>query len=318
MFVDSQSDLFHGDVPDDFIARVWAVMAVASQHSFQILTKRQGRMRSLLRSHKFQAAVDDARQELAADRAQPLTHWQRRQIQAREAPWVWPQPNVWGGVSVENQAMADLRIPVLLDTPLAVRFVSAEPLLGPVKLSGRGWLPVSADDPDPDAECMTCGTEEFSDGQGHPVVHRCGSRNAEPCEVLPNGDCALDGDEIRAWCDGPIRLYPRIDWVIAGGESGPNARPMHPDWARALRDQCVGSGIPFFFKQWGAWEPDPADGAAWSDSPGRVTFLTPDNERTPGPAFGPRSTALRAVRKKSEHRELDGRVWDEYPAAMPV
>jgi protein gp37 len=92
---------------------------------------------------------------------------------------------------------------------------------------------------------------------------------------------------------------------------------MHPDWARSLRDQCQTAGVPFFFKQWGAWEPDPADGAAWSDSTGRVTFLTPENERTSGPAFGSRSTALRIVRKKSEHRELDGRTWDEFPAVTP-
>src|SRR3546814_855707 len=111
----------------------------------------------------------------------------------------WPLPNVWLGVSVEDQKRADERIPYLLTTPAAVRLLSCEPLLGPVRIRDH-WL-----------------------------IHH------HP------GDAA-------------------IDWVIVGGESGPGARPMHPDWARSLRDQCAAAGVPFFFKQWGEWIPCHAEG----------------------------------------------------------
>lgn len=117
VFVNSLSDLFHADVPDEFIAQVFAVMAACPQHTFQLLTKRHGRMRSLLNSGEFFSAV--------ADHA----------IEACGLPGIpWPLPNVWLGVSVEDQARADLRIPALLETPAAVRWVSAEPLLGDVDL----------------------------------------------------------------------------------------------------------------------------------------------------------------------------------------
>ena len=111
IFVNSMSDLFHDSIPDEFIAEVFAVMRGASQHTFQVLTKRHSRMRSLLSSPTFQM-------ETARGFATPR----------------WPLPNVWLGVSAENQQWADIRIPALLDTPAAVRFVSAEPLLGPIDL----------------------------------------------------------------------------------------------------------------------------------------------------------------------------------------
>jgi len=124
IFVNSMSDLFHELVPDAFIARVFAVMAAARDHTFQVLTKRPERMRDLLASEDFEVAVDCALAALAEERG-----------------WVclseldaWPLPNVWLGVSAENQHWADQRIPLLLDTPAAVRFVSAEPLLGPLDL----------------------------------------------------------------------------------------------------------------------------------------------------------------------------------------
>lgn len=199
-FVNSMGDLFHEDVPDEWIDRVFAVMALCPQHTFQVLTKRADRMREYM---------------------QPLKTGRRRLFMITDlAGWLmedgdhaafdvryqtdWPLPNVWLGVSVEDQTRADERIPALLDTPAAVRFVSAEPLLGPVDLT-------------PDLYPVT--------------VKRSGSI-------------------------GPPRLFhPALDWVIVGGESGPKARPMHPDWARSLRDQCVSAGVPFFFKQWGEWLP---------------------------------------------------------------
>jgi protein gp37 len=124
IFVNSMSDLFHDSVPDDYIARVFAVMADAERHTFQVLTKRHARLRALLSSPGFQDAV--------------LYHschvgegWDGYETKT----WRWPLPNVWLGVSAENQQWADIRIPALLDTPAAVRFVSAEPLLGPIDLN---------------------------------------------------------------------------------------------------------------------------------------------------------------------------------------
>ncbi len=121
IFVNSMSDLFHDAIPDEFIARVFAVMVQAEHHTFQVLTKRHGRMRSLLSSDRFLGLVDLA---LGGDGSAELF---RRDVG-------WPLANVWLGVSVENQQWADIRIPALLDTPAAVRFLSMEPLLGPVNL----------------------------------------------------------------------------------------------------------------------------------------------------------------------------------------
>jgi protein gp37 len=124
VFVNSMSDLFHQGVPDEFIAQVFAVMAMTPQHSYQILTKRHGRMRSLLEN---------------AERGAPswldlVRGWVVGNSYGAPGSFSWPLPNVWLGVSVEDQKRADLRIPALLDTPAAVRFISAEPLLGPVDL----------------------------------------------------------------------------------------------------------------------------------------------------------------------------------------
>lgn len=213
IFVNSMSDLFHDDVPDDYIAQVWAMMERTPQHTYQVLTKRHARMRSLLNSEAFK--------ELFCSKV----FW------THEGPW--PLPNVWLGVSTENQQWADIRIPALLDTPAAVRFISAEPLLGPI------YLPFK-------------------------------------------------------WTTG----QPRIDWVIAGGESGRGARPMHPDWPRVLRDICSSADIPFLFKQWGEFRPAPS--------------YVP----RPSPAWQRdfEKWGMTRVGKKAAGRELDGRTWDEYPA----
>jgi protein gp37 len=184
IFVNSMADLFHDDVPDEYIAEVFTTMGRAAQHTFQILTKRHARMRSLLQRWTSReptwvrpdGIIDVNEMPLDAD---PSAAW------VGQRPW--PLSNVWLGVSVENQQWADIRIPALLDTPAAVRFLSCEPLLGPINLG-------------------------------------------EPADT-------------------------RVDWVIVGGESGRGARPMHPDWARSLRDQCTAAGVPFLFKQWGEHAP---------------------------------------------------------------
>ena len=126
IFVNSMSDLFHDEISDDFIAQVFAVMALAPQHTFQVLTKRHGRMRSLLTDWEFVREVGQhiVTAEVHEGREFDLPEW---------GDW-WPLPNVWLGVSVETQQWADIRIPALLATPAAVRFLSCEPLLGPVSL----------------------------------------------------------------------------------------------------------------------------------------------------------------------------------------
>lgn len=194
VFVNSMSDLFHKDIPDEYIARVFAVMALAPRHIFQVLTKRHGRMRSLLASTGFTWQVWHQMLTLTHERSMPMPA-------EHAAALTWPLPNVWLGVSVEDQQRADLRIPALLDTPAAVRFLSCEPLLGPVDL-GQSLA-------------------QYRPGDEHP----------------------WDGDELKA--------RDVLHWVIVGGESGPGARPMHPDWARTLRDQCRAAGVAFHFKQAG-------------------------------------------------------------------
>lgn len=211
IFVNSMSDLFHEAVPDDWIDRVFAVMALAPQHTFQILTKRPERMRAYMLSEgkvwsifrAVRAYIDDEYRENA-------------RFVDDETPWPWPLPNVWLGVTAERQQEADERIPILLDTPAAKRFVSIEPMLGPVHLGYLGW----------------------------PNADRTSRRTG--CSALTGAHYA-DGEYTHK--------TPRLDWVICGGESGPHARPMHPDWARSLRDQCGAAGVPFFFKQWGEWGP---------------------------------------------------------------
>ena len=169
VFVNSMSDLFHPNVPVEFIEQVFDVMSDTPQHTYQILTKRSQRLRDLAPSLR------------------------------------WP-PNIWMGVSVESSGYL-FRLDHLRQVPAAVRFVSAEPLLGPL------------------------GSIDLAD----------------------------------------------IDWVIAGGESGPGARPMDVAWARELRDQCIDSGVDYFFKQWGGRTPKAGgrdlDGRTWDDRPAIVVAV---------------------------------------------
>jgi protein gp37 len=184
IFVNAHGDTFHENAPDEWIDLIFAVALLTPQHRLQILTKRSARMNDYLarfesRSEAFGKAL--ARIVKAAGKPKESG------MEAIE-DMVWPLPNVWLGVSVENQAAADERVPDLVASPAAVRWISAEPLLGPVDL--RAWLPA-------------------------------------------------------------------LDWGVVGGESdkGPRARPMHPNWARGLRDQFADAGKPFLFKQWGDWSP---------------------------------------------------------------
>ncbi len=262
VFVNSLSDLFHEAVSDAYIARVFAVMAQASQHTFQVLTKRHGRMRALLNSPDFMQVVAE---KYRGEGRGPF---------AEIDPLPWPIPNVWLGVTVENQEWADKRIPALLDTPATIRFLSCEPLLGHVDLSA--WLPPVA------VFCHGEGSAKLGQILGRAVASNIAHKDGQP--------------EPR---------YP--DWVICGGESGPNARPMHPDWARTLRDQCTTAGVPYFFKQWGEWAPD-GFAKGWLEDRRRyigdaVTICGSDGFRQ----------VMRRTGKKAAGRELDYHTWDEYP-----
>lgn len=235
IFVNSMSDLFHEDVGVIIIGSVLGIASACPQHAFQVLTKRPRRMRDVLASEEFLESYESSQAM--------HTH--------NEVPW--PPPNVWLGVSVEDQASADERIPLLVRTPAAVRWISAEPLLGPIDITP--WLrEVTASDP------------------RNPLIHA------------------------------------KLDWAVVGGESGPGARPMHPDWVRSLRNQCGAAGVPFFFKQWGAWRSIRQDEA--------IQYL--NSERLYNAHRFPRDGQWRDVSvyrlgKKLAGRELDGRTHDGYP-----
>ncbi len=235
VFVNSMSDLFHENVPFQFIEMVFGVMEEAWMHTFQVLTKRPQRMLDFMRWYSQRSSDDIVGLE-----------WS-------------PPENVWLGVSVENQKAADQRIPLLLETPAAVRFLSCEPLLGPVDL--KEWI-------------------------------------------------------YPGW-DGDIRKTipaPRVTWVIVGGESGPKARPMHPEWARNIRDQCVEAGVPFFFKQWGEWAPKDSGLSAKN----MIHFHTSGklyDPKKPEEWYAKGFETVYRVGKKKAGRLLDGLEWNEMPVS---
>lgn len=280
IFVNSLSDLFHEHVPDGLIAALWFVMGQSAGliperyrgHTFQILTKRPARMRAWLR--KWADTGDPAippmdpaasrcgRAELIEAAAEYLGG--PTMYDWMDGPRYWPTalPGVWLGVSAEDQRWADNRIPVLLECPAVVRFVSAEPLLGAVDLAG--YLPRPAD------------------AAWFPVECRHG----------------YDGCPI---CDRAVRPADGLHWVIAGGESGPQARPAQPDWFRSLRDQCQRAGVAFHFKQWGEWvyrDQMPDDTYSQLDAAINLAQAHPEPFR---------------VGKKRAGRLLDEQTWDEYP-----
>jgi protein gp37 len=274
IFVNSMSDLFHEDVPGAAIDQVFAVMALAPQHTFQVLTKRAGRMRMYLTEvdRERELSIADAIKTLA--RALHPLDLVARDNMIWRAPYggcepMLPLPNVWLGVSVEDQPRADERIHELLATPAAKRFISAEPLLGLIDIAR--FVP----------ELLT------------PITEQVGAYAASGHEYLGT----------------PIGL----DWVIAGGESGPGARPMHPDWPRALRDQCAAAGVAFFFKQWGEWAPV-------SGRPGVVMASSdvawPDGTIGRGSADlnGGLGVGISHVGKKTAGARLDGVEHRAFPA----
>lgn len=283
IFVNSMGDLFHEDVPDAWIDRVFAVMALTPQHNYQILTKRSARMRAYLSDPRVIGRIARVLLDAVIEGSVPTSDmtkpsWPVISIGADiDEPddlglRPWPLANVWLGVSAEDQRRADERIPDLLATPAAVRFVSAEPLLGPIDFTKLNLLRYfKVENPlDPNWPRNT-----FDALRGRSDIHPI--HNAEP-----------------AW--------EKLDWIIVGGESGRNARPMHPDWARSIRDQCAAAGTAFFFKQWGEWSPHTAaledeSGSIRTSPRGGVNWQA----EKPGGAFG-----VFRVGKSRAGRLLDG------------
>ena len=301
VFVNSMGDLFHEAVPDAWIDRAFAVMALCPQHIFMVLTKRAKRMRDYLEHPAQKMRVCCA--------AEKWRHPARTPDGLPASGPFWPLKNVWLGVSAEDQPRAEERIPDLLQTHAAVRFVSYEPGLGPADL--RSWMPGCY-------ECgLSCG-KRLGDRPFNERCVACGWESSDP-PVSSDGCPACGGEELDAVCPDcghyMVHQHPdsvHLDWVIAGGESGPDARPMHPDWARALRDQCAESGTPFFFKQWGAWrEVTPDEAVAMTFPPEKLRIL---------PAFEncdiSEELLMARVGKAKAGAALDGAEHRAFPACV--
>jgi len=238
IFWNAHGDIGHDAVSDDLIDANVAAIALTPQHTHQLLTKRSPRMREYFHGLDREGGIGRVARFA---KAMNLIYEHTRHRLCRPGAGVpvvpHPLPNLWMGVSAEDQPRWDERVADLRQINAAVRWVSGEPLLGPI----------------------------------------------------------VDTDRMRG-----------IDWLVVGGESGP--RPMHPDWARGLRDQCAAAGVAFHFKQWGAWKPF----LGWKDGVSRYV----DASGSYGPEniyrFGDGQYAVR-VGKKAAGRELDGREWNEVP-----
>lgn len=284
IFVCAHADLFHENVPVDWIAWIYGVAIAAHHlngHTFQILTKRSGRMREVLNSGHFWEMANDYAAAEIMERVNPLD---RRTSDARATCDDYdehnPPPGIWLGVSAENEDQAQARLPDLFHTPAAVRWASFEPLIG--RIDARRWIPAGRPARRPSgetiiaphyymAECHNCGWMGSSE--------LCGvDRGFDDSDVYCP-DCHASGAD-----DGPAG---KLDWAVVGGENG--KRPMHPDWAREIRDACAVANVPFLFKQWGTH--------AWVERvEGDPTTLTP----------------YRAG-KRAAGRMLDGVLHDGYP-----
>ena len=228
IFVCSMTDLFHETLPFEEIDKVVAVMILARQHTFQLLTKRPARMRKYFNDEELLTRLSAAfgnmldgewiwtkrgkrwRPYIENEISRALGEWGDQDLLFGDDPRpadyqrdTLPASNIWHGTSVENQEWADVRIPDILAINSVCRFISYEPALGPLLLD-------------------------------------TGPRGGPPCFLSREVDHPEDA---------------MLDWVIAGGESGQQARPPLPDWFRSVRNQCVAAGVPFFFKQWGEYIP---------------------------------------------------------------
>ena len=281
VFHNSLSDMFDKEVPDGWSMDAFKAMADTPNLQHLVLTKRIGNVRPYTK-----------RDGLAFD--------------------LIGDGRIWLGITVVNQEEADRDIPKLLAVPAAKRFLSIEPMLGPVNLNlpTRKWVNSRGD-----ATCDHCCNGDRCDDPTH-------FSRGRP-DFAPHCRCP--------YCRGTGKGTP-LDWIIVGGESGPGARPMHPDWVRSLRDQCAEAGVPFLFKQWGNWR-----AAAWFDGPQadageeddfvdldrtEHVFLANDGREwdTMGGRYMyppmPLGHWCLMVREPKERagRVLDGRTYDEFPS----
>jgi len=271
VFCASLADVFDNEVNPAWRADLFELIAATPNLDWLLLTKRIGNVA-----------------RMAADACETIklrwfvgVEYMRGKGDMRAV--AWPLPNVWLGATICNQTEADRDIPKLLATPAAKRFLSIEPMLGPVYLFSAAPI-----------EC------------GHEGVIQCpetGAWECQACETRPAYEHFED----------------RLHWVIAGGESGPNARPSHPKWFRILRDDCAAAGVPFLFKQWGEWRPPLVD-EDYNTSMGRAQrvpcyIVAPsgtvhcfENEWTTG------GEVMRRVGKHAAGRLLDGVEHNGVPA----
>jgi protein gp37 len=258
IFTNSMSDFFE-DRRDLDAARLEALEVIwqTPNLTWMILTKRPERILDLVaRAQKLAQGVD----QVFPGNETALTEWLGWWL-CGKAP-----ANVWLGTTVEDQVRADQRIPALLQVPAAVRFLSCEPMLGPVDLTRVSW---------PDK------------GEHRVDVLRFGYWSNGPLGFVNHSDM---------W---DLYGHP-IHWVIGGGESGPHARPCHPDWVRGLRDQCSAAEVPWLFKQWGEWAPD------------CLCHRSKGCRETSRPAPG-RPGCMFHCGKSAAGRLLDGQIHDGYP-----
>jgi protein gp37 len=297
-FVNSMGDLFHEDCPDEWILEVldvvrrtsWdggsnagTIARGAGQHTYQVLTKRAARMAAFMQRLRFDG-----------DRGLYLSDDGRHPVILK---------NLWLGVSTERQQEADERIPLLLQTPAAIRFISAEPLLESIDLTE---LDIDGDSTI-DALSTRSPAEHWRDEWAPEVT---GTSLEEAIEALEEWGFSYPPSDER---------MQGLDWVIVGGESGPAARPMHPDWARSLRDQCAAAGVPFFFKQWGEWAPGECAQSApkrtertatWFNNRWLFGELTP---RTSEETHHDDAPDVYRLGKRAAGRRLDGYLHDAFP-----
>jgi len=286
IFVNSMGYLFHEDVEFSAIDQIMAYIALCPQHTFMVLTKRPEIMKKYFLTKDRDERIgwqahnicENTKHELDYSIANALIHGPGKVSNlpdniAPPHPNLWPLPNLWLGVSVENQETADERIPILLDTPAAHRLISCEPLLGVLNL--RNYLALF--------KCGAWGCHAML-FENELVYHYKDDDDYDDQEIgVPK--CPYCDSDAFTTSDS----YPddTIDWLVCGGETGPNARPCHPDWVRGLRDQCQAAQVPFFFKSWGEWvvgDQDPLE--------------------------------IIRVGKKKVGRLIDGREWRELPEGV--
>lgn len=258
VFVNSMSDLFHRDVPFDFIDKVFAVMALCPQHTFQVLTKRPERMAEYLNDRYRVGLIASAVAELAETLGHRYISWNESSMAIARLiidGECWPLPNVWLGTSCENQKTADERIPHLLKCPAAVRFLSCEPLLGRIHF----WI-----------------RDQFPDDEEYRITWPL------------HGKYAFWKYERAFNIPDRHEDAPRIHWVIVGGESGGGARPCDIAWIRSIIEQCKAAGVSAFCKQLGGKPCDStiSDGKKWNqEALKKWPSITKFSQMLPGDNF---------------------------------